>query len=188
MTQETGKSMATSRQTSKAGFTLTEVMVASSIATLVAAGVLTTFIWCISQASTCAKIAWSQNVAMNTSAKLTMYLRNAAQILAIDESEGKWVQLRFTDGTTARLVYSNSVPLLRDGRLSIQATNGTQTIVARGLTEIQRPEELLFQKTGANSLRVGYRVSEPESNPNPADDARYGCYSLFRVCLRNAEP
>lgn len=178
--------MNTPRQTNKTGFTLAEVLVASSIATLVVAGVLTTFIWSISQAATCAKIAWSQNEAMNTSAKLTLYLRNASQILAVDATGGKWVQLKFANGATARLVYSNSVPLLRDGRLFIQLTNGTQTIVARGLTEIQQPEEFVFQKTGANSLRVAYRVSEPESNPNPADDGRYACCSLFRVCLRNA--
>ena len=66
------------RKQARAGFTMTELLVASSISTLVAAGVMTVFLWCGRQASLCAKIGWSQQQAMNTSGKLTAYMRNAA--------------------------------------------------------------------------------------------------------------
>jgi len=176
---------------SRAGFTLTEVLVASSISTLVAAGVMTVFIWCGRQASLCAKIAWSQNEAMRTSDKLTLYVRNAAEIAAIDEVEGTWVDLRFPDGTTARLAYSNAVPELRDGRMFLQRTNGTEMIVARGLTEIQSPEGFttpVFSKTRDNALRIAYRVSEPvSSGGRDANDGPYAACVRFGACLRNAE-
>lgn len=177
--------------TATSGFTLTEVLVAASILTLVMAAVLTTFIWCSRQAALAAKIAWSQNEAMNTAAKLTLYIRNASAIAALDETEGTWVRLKFTDGSIARLVYSNAVPDLRDGRMYIQHTNGTQTIVARGLTEIQGQQGFttpVFSRTRANALRIAYRVAEPAaSGGRDANDGPYAAYARFAVCLRNGE-
>jgi len=120
-----------------------------------------------------------------------MYVRNATHILAMDEVEGTWVQLRFADGTTGRLVYSNAVPELRDGRMFIQRTNGTETIVARGLTEIQASGGFttpVFSKTRANSLRIAYRVAEPAaSGGRDANDGPYAACVRFAACLRNAE-
>ena len=175
----------------RSGFTLIEILVASSIALFVTAGVLTTFLWCTNQATLAAKIAWSQKESMNTSAKLTMYIRNAREIVAIDQTEGTWVQLRTADGSTARLVYSNAVPDLRDGRMYIQRTNGTQTIVARGLTEIQDPHGYttpVFSQTRANALRISYRVSEPAaSGGRDANDGLYAACARFATCLRNVE-
>jgi len=179
------------RHDARAGFTLTELVVASSMSTIVAAGVMTSFIWCLQQASLCTKIAWSQKEAMNTSGKLTMYIRNASEVVDIDEVEGTWVELRFPDGTTGRLVYSNAVAELRDGRLYIQRTNGTDLIVARGLTEIQGDQGYttpMFSKTRNNALRVAYRVAEPAaSGGRDANDGPYAANVRFGVCLRNAE-
>lgn len=174
----------------RAGFTLMEVVVASSTSTLVVAGVMTVFIWCGREASLCAKIAWSQNEAMRTSDKLTLYVRNAAEVVAIDEVEGTWVDLRFPDGTTARLAYSNAVPELRDGMVFLQRTNGTEMIVARGVTEIQSSEGYttpVFSRTRNNALRIAYRVSEPAAlGGRAANDGPYAAYVQFAACLRNA--
>jgi len=183
--------MHASRHRSKSGFTLTEVLVAASISTLAAAAIMTTFIACVQQATLCSKIAWSQNEALKTSAKLTMFARNARDIMAIDEAQGTWVELRFADGSTGRLVYSNAVPMLRDGRLYLWRTNGTETIVARGLTEIQDSAGFttpVFFRTRDNALRISYRVAEPAaSGGRDANDGPYAARLQFAVCLRNAE-
>ena len=164
---------------------------ASSIALLVAIVVMTNFIWGAKQAALCAKIAWSQREAMNTSDMLTMYIRNASEVVGIDESEGAWVELRFPDGTLGRLVYSNAVPQLLDGRLYLQRTNGTETIVARGLTKIRDAQGFMtpvFLRTRDNSLRVSYRVSEPaKSGGQDENDGLHAACVSFAVCLRNAD-
>lgn len=179
------------RRAARSGFTLLELMVASSLSLVVVTGVLTAFVWTVRQAALTAKIAWSQNEAMSTSTKLTMYVRNAQQILSIDESEGTWVQLQFIDGSVGRLVYSNAVPLLRDGRMYIEKTNDVQTLVARGLTEIQDSYGFttpVFYRTRTNSLRIAYRVAEPAaSGSRDANDGPYAACVRFAVCLRNAE-
>jgi prepilin-type N-terminal cleavage/methylation domain-containing protein len=183
--------MRTIHRAGKAGFTLTEILVASSIATIVVAGVMSTFIWCVQQATTASKVAWSQNESMNTAAKLTMYIRNARKIKAIDVSQGTWVELEFAGGVTGRLVYSNAVANLRAGQMLIQRTNGTETIVARGLTEIQDSGGFttpVFTKTRSNALRVAYRVSEPAATGvRAANDGPYAASTRFAVCLRNVE-
>ena len=175
----------------RAGFTLTEVLMASSIAVVVATVVVTNFIWCAKQAALSVKISWSQKEAMNTADKLTMYMRNASEIVRIDTNEGTWVELRFPDGTLGRLAYSNAVPLQRDGRLYLQRTNGMEMIVARGLTKIQDAQGFtspVFLKTRDNSLRVAYRVSEPaKSGGHDENDGLYAVCVRFAVCLRNAD-
>lgn len=173
------------------GYTLVEVVLASSISTLVAAGVMTVFLWCGKQAALCSKQAWSQMEAMNTSTRLSMYLRNASEIVAIDEIEGTWVEFGFPDGTTGRLIYSNAVPELRDGRLYLQRPDGDRTIVARGLTEIQESQGFttpMFLRIRDNALRVAYRVSEPvPTGGREVDDGEYAACVRFAICLRNAE-
>ena len=128
---------------------------------------------------------------MSSSTKLTMYVRNAKQILSIDESEGTWVQLKFIDGSVGRLVYSNAVPLLRDGRMYLERTNGMETLVTRGLTEIQDSYGFttpVFYRTHTNTLHIAYRVAEPTvSGTRDANDGPYAACVRFAVCLRNAE-
>ena len=178
------------RQISRAGFTLVELLVASSLSVLVSAAVVTAFVWAARQASLATKIAWSQNEARGTSARLTMYVRNAQRIVDIDESEGTWVELEFTDGSVGRLVYSNAVPLLRDGRMILVRTNGMQTLVARGLTEIQDSGGYttpVFYRSRTNTLRIAYRVAEPTSaGTRDANDGPYAACVRFAACLRNS--
>ena len=176
------------RRAAGAAFTLVEMLVASSISTLVMAGVVTTFVWSIRQATLSSKVSWSQNEAMKTSAKLAMYVRNAVEVAAMD-NEGTWVQLRFVDGSTARLAYSNDVPNLRDGRLYLQRANGSETIVARGMTRIQDSNggaTPLFRMSRGNCMNMAYRVSEPREASNPAADGQYAAHVRLAVCLRNA--
>jgi hypothetical protein len=181
--------MNSSRHAARGGFTLTEVLLSASLSSLAAAAVATAFIWCSRGVSLSGKIAWSQNEAMITSAKLTAYVRNASEIVGIDEREGTWVSLRFPDGSIGRLVYSNAVPELRDGRMYIQQTNGTFMLVARGLTEIQNTNGYttpVFSSTRDNSLRIAYRVAQPAAGGDrDANDGPYAACMRFGASLRN---
>lgn len=80
---------------------------------------------------------------------------------------------------------------LRDGRMYFLLTNGTETIIARGLTEIQSSQGFttpIFLKTRDNSLRISFRVSEPSSEGiREANDSDFAASVSFAVCLRNAE-
>jgi len=175
----------------KAGFTIIEVLIAASISTVVLTIVMETFIWNAKMASLSAKTAWSQNEAMRTSDKLMMYIRNASKIVAIDDVAGKWVTLKFPDGSTGTVTYSNAVPELRDGQMFMRRTNATQTLVARGLTAIQDSGGFttpVFLKTRDNALRIAYRVSQPAaSDGRDANDDDYAVCVRFGACLRNVE-
>ena len=173
------------------GFTITEVLIASSLGTMVAAAVMTVYLWSAEQASVCAKVGWSQIEAMKSADKLTTYIRNASNIVSIDEVEGTWVRLAFPGNTNVvRLAYSNDTSKLRDGRLYLTRTNRTEVIVARGMTEIQDSRGYtteVFTKIRKNALQISYRVSEPTGPDTRAcDDAAYAAQVHFIVCLRNA--
>ncbi len=180
-----------SRAALRGGFSLVELMVASTIGTMAVAGMMTAFVWCGRQASLCAKMAWSQQEAMNTASQLTLYVRKASEIVDIDEVEGTWVDLGLPDGDTCRLSYSNAAPLLRDGRMYLVRDGGAETVVARGVTEIQDNTGFttpVFSQTGPRSLRVAYRVSEPASaGGRDANDGPYAACVQFSICLRNVE-
>jgi hypothetical protein len=178
----------------KAGFTIVEFLVAGSIGVLVAAGVVTSFVWCGKQAVQCSKVAWSQDKVMRTSAKLSAYLRNAAKVESMDMSQGTWVRVRvvsdrFPTGEIVRLYYTNAAPQLRDGRLLLQRSNGTEILVARGLTEVmdERGYTLpIFSRARDNALRIAYRVAEPvATGGSTANDSRYAASARFGACLRN---
>jgi hypothetical protein len=164
-------------------------MVASSLAVLVGGAVMLLFIWCGEGAALCSKVAWSQNEAMRTSYKISAYIRNASAISSIDTNQGTWVRLRFPNGTTGQLVYSNGMANVRDGRLYLKWSNTTEMIIARGLTEIMDEHgftQPVFQKTRENALRLSYRVSEPAaSGARAADDADFAAIVRISACLRN---
>lgn len=176
----------------RSGFTLVESMIAIGVGSLVVAAVMATFLWAARQANLCAKIAWSQNQAMRTSTKLESYLRNASAVTAIDQVQGTWVQVRFPDGSTGRFVYSNAVTALRDGRLYLVVSNGTQTLVSRGLTEIMDSRGFnipIFTMTRTNALRIAFRVAEPTpQGTRAANDSSYAASVRFGVCMRNVTP
>jgi len=173
-----------------AGFTLTELLMSVSISSLVLGAVLTTFIWCGRQATTASKTAWSQQAAMSTSAKLSMYIRNASKIINIDEEEGQWVELGFPDGSTGKLIFNNAVPDLRDGQLVLIRNDGSELIVSYGMTEIQESTGFttpVFIKTHANALRIAYQLSGPSLIASrDANDGAYATAVRFGVCLRNS--
>jgi hypothetical protein len=164
-------------------------MVASSVAVLVGGAVMLLFIWCGECASLCSKVAWSQNEAMKTSSKLASYIRNASAITGMDTNRGTWVRLRFPNGTTGQLIYTNGIANLRDGRLYLKWSNTTELIIARGLTEIMDDEgftQPVFQKTRDNAIRISYRVSEPTAGGSrAADDEDFAAVVRISACLRN---
>ncbi len=177
---------------SRGGFTLTEVLIASSISVLVGAAVITLFTWCVSTAALCSKMSWSQYEAMRSGASLTAYVRNASAIVTNDIVRGRWVDLRFVDGTNSwvtRLIYTNAPGVLRDGRLYLKRGNETETVVARGMTEIMDTQGFqtpVFTLFGTNCLRVAYRISEPGINGERAtDDELYAACVRLSVRLRN---
>ncbi|MEI8140330.1 MAG: prepilin-type N-terminal cleavage/methylation domain-containing protein [bacterium] len=179
------------RQT-RSGFTLTEVVIASSIAVMVGAAVMTLFGWCLSTASLCSKMSWSQYEAMRSGATLTSYIRNASAITTNDVARGRWLDLRFGSGTNtwiARLVYTNAPGMLRDGRMYLKRANESETIVARGMTEIMDEHGFttpVFTMVGTNCVRIAYRISEPGANgARASDDEKYASCVRLAVRLRN---
>ena len=104
--------------------------------------------------------------------------------------QGTWVMLRQPDGSVGTLVYSNAVPLLRDGRLYLHREDGSDMLVARGLTEIQEPNGFttpVFLQSDANALRVAYRISEPvAAGGRDANDGAFAAIVRFSACLRNS--
>lgn len=177
-------------QSERNGFTTAEVLVASFITVLISAGVMTCFMWCAEQASLGVKIAWSQNEAMRTSSKLTDYIRNAVAVHRIDTASNTWVELLMTNGAVVRLSYSNALDQLRDGRMYLQTANGTDTLVARGLTKIMDDTgystPIFSLSPNSNVLQVAYRVSEPAaSGGRETDDGDFAVSIRFGVYLRN---
>jgi hypothetical protein len=173
------------------GATLAELLITAAIAAAVSLGVVGTFVWCSQQANLCSKMAWSQSEAMHASTKLTMYLRNATGVYDIDAEEGTWVDVEFPDGTIGHLVYSNAVPEIRDGQLVLLHTNGTDTIIARGVTEVQDSRGFtmpVFSQPHPDALRVVYRVAEPVSvGLRAANDGLYAAAEKIAVHFRNCD-
>lgn len=174
------------------GFTLSELMIAMAISSLVVITVSTTFIWTGRQSILCAKIAWSQIEAMRTSNKIESYFRNAKLISGIDTNSGDWVEVQFTDDTTGRLTYyNNTESSQRRGMLFLQKGESTEQLVARGLTKIPNPGGLgfplaMFTKINDRAIRISYRVAEPTPDGNQAaNDGAYAACARFAVFLRN---
>jgi hypothetical protein len=142
------------------------------------------------QSSLCSKIAWSQGEAMKSSDKLMFYLRNAESVSAIDSVHGNWVEINFPGNVRTRLLYTNSVSELRDGRMLLIRTNSTETLIARGLTAVMDDQGYtlpVFTTNRANSLHISYRVSEPTGGGfRAADDGDYAACMRFTVSFRNA--
>jgi hypothetical protein len=174
---------------SRAGFTLPEVMIAGSLSTLIAAAVMSVFMWAGRQTSLCSKISSAQTESRRTSAQLERYLRNARALVAIDESQGNWVEVRFTDGSLARLSYTNEPGAVRSGRLSL-VRNGEERILASGLTRIPSPEGYslpLFTRVNDRAVRIAFRIASLGPGGRlTADDGAYASCARFAVCLRNA--
>ncbi len=170
------------------GHTLPEVMIAGSLSFVISAAIMQTFLWAGRQSNLCSKIAWSQGEAMRTSGKLEGYIRNAKSVSAIDESQGNWVEVRFTNGASSRFTYYPTAP--REGRIYLTRPNAPETLIAQGLTRIMTDSGYptpMFTKINDRAIRVCYRVSEPtQSGTRSSDDQAYSACARFGVCLRNA--
>lgn len=183
----------------RAGFTLTELLVAVSISTVVMVAVLNVFIWGIKQSMIASKSGWSQREALMSSEKISQYIRNSSEIIEIDLDDGHGdvsgrkycaLTLLHPDGSTNTLVYTNTEGIQRDGRMML-LRNGSSNgiVVARGLTGYQNSDGYappVFQLSGEKVVRVAYRVSEPtKSGGRDVNDGQYAAYVRFSACLRN---
>jgi len=176
----------------RAGMTLTELVVAMGLAFLVAAAVMTLFIWGTRTSVQTAKVLISQNRAIVTSEVIAQYLRNATRVVAMDEENGTWVRVQFSDGSFGTLTYSNNMPQLRDGRLFLVRSNSVVRLVTRGLTGAQTSEGFspnFFFCPRPNLLRIRYRITDPvtEEGREVINDGAFASSVDLWICLRNAE-
>ncbi len=179
------------RTATRRGMTLPETMIVLSLSGGVIATVMAIFLWTGRQAGLCAKIASSQAEAMHAGSKIEAYLRNAAEIVACDETDGTWIQVRFPDDSVGTLRDDNNAGGLRNGRLLLTRDGQTELLVARGLTRIMDPlggTLPLFSRMGSQGIRVAYRVSDPSHiGLQAANDESYAVIADFAVVLRNNE-
>jgi hypothetical protein len=79
---------------------------------------------------------------------------------------------------------------LRDGRMYMQSGTNSETIVARGLTQVMDGVgytlPIFTLSPNSNVLQVAYRVSEPAmTGGRDADDGDFAVCVRFGVYLRN---
>lgn len=181
-------------QRMKSGFTATEVVISTTITAATIMAIFSAFFWCAERSATCTKMAWSQREAMETSMQLTDYIRNAVKISDIDKKEGTWLELTFPDGEVGTLIYSNAVPLQRDGRLYLTRSDSTDStnelLVARGLSELLDSKghtiPVFKSQPNGNAVEISYRVSEPTAGGYRAvDDLNFAVSMRFSAALRN---
>ena len=149
-----------------AGFTMTEFVVAASLGTLVAAGMATAFIWSLKTAVECRQYAWAQTEGIQSSQRVLAFMRNAVAVTNIDVG-GDWVELvTDTNSTVARFTYQN--PSAKPGkgqiifRPDISKSAGATNVLVNGVTKVVSiPPRKVFEQTGADSLRVAYRITKP---------------------------
>ncbi len=183
----------------RAGFSLMELLIAMSISSLVMIAVLNVFIWGGRQAVIASKSGWSQQVALISSEKIAQYIRNAVAIIRIDLNDGQGdvsgrkycaLTLLHPDGSTNTLAYINSEGIQRNGRMVLLRNGSTnESIIASGLTGYLDEEGYMppiFQRSGTNTVRIAYRVSEPtKSGGRDVNDENYAAYVRFGASLRN---
>ena len=159
------------QRSSRVGFTLLEVLIASSLGLLVMAGTLSAYIWSLRAACRSQQYAWAQTEAAVSASKLTHYIRNARAIADI-ATNGNWVQLVMPDGTTNKFSYMNSLELAGDGKLLFQTDisnpSSVTNIVAKGVSKVMtQPVRNIFMKDTnslhGNSLHIAYRITGPKA-------------------------
>jgi len=172
------------RRRRQAGYTVTELLVASSISILVSGGFLAAFITAVYAAGEGRQFGWAQSECVRSSRMVMNYMRNACAVDSIDIS-GDWIQLSMPNGNVSRFEYVTDPQGEGQGSLTFVAdvVSGTSTsIVSRGLTKIMTlPVRNVFAATGDDTVRVSYRVTEPMSPGECPAEVEYG------VRLRNAD-
>ncbi|MEI6085026.1 MAG: type II secretion system protein [Verrucomicrobiota bacterium] len=152
------------RHACRSGFTLVEMIVATAISLMIVASLLSGFVWMIRVAEKGNHYAVVQHEAARSAQLVTRYIRNAAAIDSVDTS-GNWVRVKMPNGKISQFSYIADTTASGLGRLTffgdITQTASTN-VVAAGLTKVMTyPVRNIFEKTGANTLRVAYRVSQP---------------------------
>ena len=150
----------------QSGFTIVELMVASTVGLIVMAGIVSVFIWALRAAYDCGQDAAAQTEAVQSSQRIMSYARNAMAVSDIDAA-GTWVELSMPPtGMVSRFSYTNPTTAAGDGRLTlvrdVDDPNSTSQVVATAVTEVMSPPSRnVFQQTGPRSLRIAYRVAQP---------------------------
>lgn len=173
----------------KNGFTLIEVMTASSVSMVVVGGVMAVFLWIGVQINQTQRVSWSHAEALDSSRSVLCYLRGATGITAADTNDWRWVEVGRPDGSTSRVVYAGPIEGQRDGSLYLTNSTGKVTVLARGITEIMSEgfSVPVFRLTGPNYLRVSYQVVQPiDRRPGTVQTSGLGAIVDTGVCLRNA--
>jgi Tfp pilus assembly protein PilW len=168
---------------SKKGFTILEVMIASSISTMTLGALMASFIWTMRQSHETNTRAWAQVESLKSSVNMIDSIRNASRIDSID-GEGNWVELRYPDGSIGRLSYRNESGQAGAGFLlyepDLAQGNVSLKLVAKGVSKVMTtPVRNVFERTSPRSLRVAYRVTKPLAPVDVASEVDIG------VCLRN---
>jgi len=158
------------RRLRRAGFTLLEVLIASSLGILVLAGTLSAYIWALRTACESRQYAWAQTEATVSASKLTHYIRNARTIDRI-ATNGNWVQLVMSGGITSKFSYVNSLETDGDGKLLFQPDisdpSSVTNIVAKGVSKVMtqpKTRNIFMKGTNSfysNSVHIAYRITEP---------------------------
>ncbi|MCG3146578.1 MAG: hypothetical protein PCFJNLEI_00009 [Verrucomicrobiae bacterium] len=148
----------------QSGFTLVEVMVAATVSLLALSALMTSFIWMMRVVQKSNQYAAVQHEANRSSQSVQRYIRNAVAIDAVDVS-GNWVRVRMPSGKVSQFSYISDPTASGLGRLTFLSdvsTTAATNIVAVGLSKVMTvPTRNVFEKTGANTLRVAYRISKP---------------------------
>lgn len=151
------------------GFTLVEVMVATTIGLVVMAGMMTAFIWVLHSTEQCRQYAWAQTEAIKSSQRVVSYLRNAMAINQVD-SGGNWIMVATPPtGVVARLAYVNPSGLAGAGLLTlvpnVADSHSATNVFAHGITKVMTlPSRNIFEVTGSNSVRIAYRITKPAAS------------------------
>ncbi len=153
--------------TDRSGFTLVEVLIASSVSGFVLTAVLGTHVWFMQKAVQCRQYAYAQSEVRASSRKILSYIRNAESIDAV-ATNGTWVRLKMADGTLSGFSYENPTKEPGMGHMvfvpDISDPSAATNIIADGLTEVMTGNKPnIFVQTAADVLRVAYRVTEPLS-------------------------
>ena len=164
----------------RGGFTLVEVMVAASVASLVLVGLITAFVWTLRITSECQQYGWAVMEMNEALGKMCAYMRNAQGIHSIDgDTGGTWVKIQMPNrapwsGEVSKFWCVNETGQPGDGQLRFVAdvdnpSSGTNLLM-RGVTEIMTPRTIpIFapvqagtnDPTRSKAIRIGFRVAEP---------------------------
>lgn len=177
------------------GFTIPEVMIASSIFLIVMALTLGIFTWVSIRVSWVQHVVWSYTEARRASRDLVDYIRNASAITQVDTNQCLWIELRMPNNSTTRFVVVNppgDVP--RDSYMYMSnSITGNSMIVARGLTGLMTSDgfsrPIFFVQPNMRTIRLGFRVTEPvPAGREAVNDSRITAIIDTSVTLRNSSP